>query len=254
MYCPLLVAHRRWRRAEKQPDIILLDINMPGTDGAGGLPADTDHLSCPILFLTARIEDADKVKGFAAGGDDYIVKPFSLTELEARVGAHLRREARHHAAAQVRFSGDLTIDYAERCLFCGETRISLAKKNLTSWNCSPKIQGRSLIRSGFTSGFGAMTARGTAALWPSTSAGSAPKSRPKPAAHISKQSGGAGTNGSSNSLPASSIPPKEPCPLSSRLCGARGLPVRGDLFALRQRGGIDPRLLSPVGRKVLSDQ
>ena len=56
------------------------------------------------------------------------MKPFSLTELEARVGAHLRREARHHAAAQVRFSGDLTIDYAERCLFFGETRIFLAKK------------------------------------------------------------------------------------------------------------------------------
>lgn len=115
-------------QAEKQPDIILLDINMPGTDGLEVCRRIRDHLSCPILFLTARIEDADKVKGFAAGGDDYIVKPFSLTELEARVGAHLRREARHHAAAQVRFSGDLTIDYAERCLFCGEKRISLAKK------------------------------------------------------------------------------------------------------------------------------
>ena len=51
----------------------------------------------PVLsfFLTARIEDADKVKGFAVGGDDYIVKPFSLLELEARVVAHLRREMRH---------------------------------------------------------------------------------------------------------------------------------------------------------------
>ena len=86
-------------QAEKQPDIILLDINMPGTDGLEVCRRIRDHLSCPILFLTARIEDADKVKGCAAGGDDYIVKPFSLTELEARVGAHLRREARHHAAA-----------------------------------------------------------------------------------------------------------------------------------------------------------
>ena len=73
------------QQAEKQPDIILLDINMPGTDGLEVCRRIRDHISCPILFLTARIEDADKVQGFAAGGDDYIVKPFSLVELEARV-------------------------------------------------------------------------------------------------------------------------------------------------------------------------
>ena len=73
------------KQAEKQPDIILLDINMPGTDGLEVCKRIRDHISCPILFLTARIEDTDKVKGFAVGGDDYIVKPFSLVELEARV-------------------------------------------------------------------------------------------------------------------------------------------------------------------------
>ena len=69
-----------------------------------------------------------KVNGFAVGGDDYIVKPFSLMELEARVCAHLRREARHNFEAQVKFSGDLTIDYSERCLFFGDQRVGLAKK------------------------------------------------------------------------------------------------------------------------------
>ena len=73
------------KQVEKQPDIILLDINMPGTDGLEICKRIRDHISCPILFLTARIEDTDKVKGFAVGGDDYIVKPFSLVELEARV-------------------------------------------------------------------------------------------------------------------------------------------------------------------------
>lgn len=82
----------------------------------------------PILFLTARIEDGDKIKGFSAGGDDYIVKPFSLAELEARVAAHLRRESRHQRASQIRFSGDLTIDFGERCLFCGDRKITLARK------------------------------------------------------------------------------------------------------------------------------
>ena len=116
------------KQAERQPDIILLDVTMPGLNGLEVCERIRDHVSCPILFLTARIEDADKVKGFAAGGDDYIVKPFSLIELEARVRAHLRREARHSFEAQVRFSGELTIDYAERCLFFSGKRLLLAKK------------------------------------------------------------------------------------------------------------------------------
>lgn len=116
------------KQVEKQPDIILLDINMPGADGLDVCRRIRDHISCPILFLTARIEDSDKVKGFAVGGDDYIVKPFSLVELEARVHAHLRREARHHFEAQIKFAEDLTIDYAERCLYFGENRVGLAKK------------------------------------------------------------------------------------------------------------------------------
>ena len=116
------------KQVEKQPDIILLDINMPGLDGLEVCERIRDHISCPILFLTARIEDTDKVKGFAVGGDDYIVKPFSLVELEARVCAHLRREARHNFKAQVKFSGELTIDYSERCLFLADRRIGLAKK------------------------------------------------------------------------------------------------------------------------------
>lgn len=111
-----------------QPDLILLDINMPGMDGLEVCRRIRGHISCPVLFLTARIEDMDKVKGFSAGGDDYIVKPFSLMELEARVSAHLRREARHNLETRVRFSGELTIDFAERSLFYREQEIGLAKK------------------------------------------------------------------------------------------------------------------------------
>ena len=116
------------KQVERQPDIILLDINMPGSTGLEICERIRDHISWPILFLTARIEDTDKVKGFAAGGDDYIVKPFSLMELEARVSAHLRRETRRGFEAQIRFSGELTIDYSERCLFFANKRLGLAKK------------------------------------------------------------------------------------------------------------------------------
>ncbi len=116
------------KQIEQQPNIILLDINMPGLTGLEVCERIRNYISCPILFLTARIEDTDKVRGFAAGGDDYIVKPFSLMELEARVIAHLRREERQSFEAQVRFSCYLTIDYLESCLFFSVKRIGLSKK------------------------------------------------------------------------------------------------------------------------------
>ena len=85
-------------------------------------------MTAPSFFLTAKIEDMDKVKGFSVGGDDYIVKPFSLAELEARVSAHLRRQARHSMETFVKFTGDLTIDFAQRSLFYGKEEIVLPKK------------------------------------------------------------------------------------------------------------------------------
>lgn len=114
--------------AQRGPDIILLDVNMPGMDGLEVCRRIRAHISCPILFLTARIEEADKLRGFAAGGDDYIVKPFSLAELEARVQAHLRRERRRAFEERVCFFGELTVDYSQRCLFVKGERIALAKK------------------------------------------------------------------------------------------------------------------------------
>ena len=71
-------------KAGKQADLILLDINMPDLDGLEVCARIRGFVSCPILFLTARVEDSDKIKGFGMGGDDYIVKPFSLDELGCR--------------------------------------------------------------------------------------------------------------------------------------------------------------------------
>lgn len=141
-------------KSEKQPDIILLDVNMPGMNGLEVCRRIRDYVSCPIIFLTARIEDTDKVKGFYARGDNYIVKPFSLLELEARVRAHLRREARHSFEAQIKFSGDLTIDYSERCLFLRASVSGLRKRNLTLWSYCIKIRDRSLTRKGYMNVFG----------------------------------------------------------------------------------------------------
>lgn len=145
--------------------------------------------------MTARIEDTDKVKGFAAGGDDYIVKPFSLMELEARVSAHLRRETRRGFEAQIRFSGELTIDYSERCLFFANKRLGLAKRNLTSWNCYPKIQDRFLTKKGYMNASGVMTATATAMLWPNIFAEYVRKLLYTQTECILKQFGGVGING-----------------------------------------------------------
>lgn len=86
------------------------------------------HISCPTLFLTARVEDSDKIVGFGAGADDYIVKPFSVEELGARVAAHLRREHRKSTSSRIRFNDELAIDYTERCLYRKNAPIPLARK------------------------------------------------------------------------------------------------------------------------------
>ena len=111
----------------QQPDIILLDINMPGMNGLDLCRAIRDHVTCPILFLTARIEEADRVAGLQAGGDDYIMKPFSLAELTARVEAHLRRESRIQQKISVRVFDDIMVDYAARAILRKDKIIELSK-------------------------------------------------------------------------------------------------------------------------------
>ena len=110
------------------PDVVLLDINMPDIDGLTICKTIREHITCPILFLTARIETADKIKGFSAGADDYIVKPFDLDELVARLAAHLRRENRRQEQSTLRFFSDMVIDYSKREVsICGE-KVALSKK------------------------------------------------------------------------------------------------------------------------------
>ena len=77
-----------------QYDLILLDVMMPKDDGFSLCNRIRKDVDCPILFLTAKVEDADVVKGLGLGGDDYIKKPFNIAELRARVNAHLRRQMR----------------------------------------------------------------------------------------------------------------------------------------------------------------
>lgn len=108
------------------PDIILLDVNMPGMDGIEVCRRIRDMVSCPIIFLTAKVEEQDRVMGLLSGGDDYVLKPFSLKELDARIIAHLKREERLHRKTEQRFYGELVIDYKEVILEVIENLLSNA--------------------------------------------------------------------------------------------------------------------------------
>lgn len=111
----------------QNPDLILLDINMPGMDGLELCRQIREQVNVPILFLTAKIEEQDRVNGFLAGGDDYILKPFSMDELQARVMAHLRREERRTGKKTFKNFGKVQIDYSDRQLRVSGKEISLTK-------------------------------------------------------------------------------------------------------------------------------
>lgn len=110
------------------PDIILLDINMPGMNGLDLCVCIREFVSCPILFLTARVSEQDKINGLMVGGDDYITKPFSMNELFARVSAHLRREQRYKHKTVGKFSEELIIDYGSRTIYIKGNLIELSNK------------------------------------------------------------------------------------------------------------------------------
>ena len=104
-------ANEALKQVCNQPDLILLDINMPQMDGYELCERIRDELTCPILFLSARTEEKDRVNGFKVGGDDYIVKPFSMDELLARIAAHLRREDRKNNRNKVYMDETITVDF-----------------------------------------------------------------------------------------------------------------------------------------------
>lgn len=105
--------------------LILLDVMMPGTDGFTLCRTIRELVDCPILFVTAKTEEKDLMYGLGIGGDDYIVKPFGIGELRARVAAHLRRENREKR--HVMRMGNLAFSLQAKQLLYREQEISLTK-------------------------------------------------------------------------------------------------------------------------------
>jgi two-component system, OmpR family, phosphate regulon response regulator PhoB len=115
------------RLKERVPDLVVLDWMLPGLSGielCRRLRARSDTRQLPIIMLTARGEESEKVRGLATGADDYIVKPFSVPELLARVRALLRR-AHPERMAQVLSIGDIALDREKKRVTRGHRAIDL---------------------------------------------------------------------------------------------------------------------------------
>ena len=111
----------------QQPDLILLDIRMPGLDGHEVCRRIREFSSVPVIMLTALSDEVNKVKGLDTGADDYVTKPFSIVELLARVRAALRRaELSKQPETNPTFQvGDLLVDFSRRRVFVSGQEVSL---------------------------------------------------------------------------------------------------------------------------------
>ncbi len=113
--------------ADRRPDLLLVDWMLPDMSGlelTRSLKRDRETRELPIIMLTARAEETDKVAGLEGGADDYVTKPFSPRELLARINAVLRRSGGHEADELIQFDG-LTLDQASHRVLVGERTVSL---------------------------------------------------------------------------------------------------------------------------------
>ena len=111
--------------AERRPDLVLLDVGLPGIDGVEVVRGLRGWTDVPVIMLTVRDDERDKVDALDAGADDYVTKPFGMNELLARMRAALRRTGPAGEAVPVVEAGDLRIDLADRRVRRGPDEIHL---------------------------------------------------------------------------------------------------------------------------------
>jgi DNA-binding response OmpR family regulator len=132
----------KWR-----PDLVILDLMLPGMDGFDVFRALRKQLDCPVIMLTARVAETDRVAGIELGADDYVTKPFYMRELVARVKMVLRRAAgaaeEDEAALVVR---DLRVDPARREVWVGDRQVELTPQEFELLACLARSPGRALTR------------------------------------------------------------------------------------------------------------
>lgn len=133
----------------EHPDLIILDLMLPGMDGwevCKSLKKESKTTSIPIIMLTAKTQEVDKVVGLELGADDYVTKPFSPRELIARVKAVLRRVKEKDRLPEVLKIGDLTIDFSKIMITLKNKPIELTAKEFELLKTLIQARGRVLSR------------------------------------------------------------------------------------------------------------
>lgn len=125
----------------EKPDILILDIMMPVMDGLEVCKQVRKMSDLPIIMLTAKDEDDDRILGLEIGADDYITKPFRIQELRARVAAHLRREKREHHST-LSFEPDIRFDLSAKVLYVSEQPVPLTKSEYSICEYLAKNRGQ----------------------------------------------------------------------------------------------------------------
>ena len=135
---------------EEAPDIILLDLMLPGMDGRDVCQSLREESDVPIVMLTARVQEGDRLEGFDLGADDYITKPFSPREVVARIRAVLRRAARDRQDDERQMGeltiGDVRVDLRNRSVTCGETDVKTTPTEFRLLTLFAKEPGRVFTR------------------------------------------------------------------------------------------------------------
>jgi len=129
-------------------DLVILDLMLPGMDGllvCQAMRNDTSTADVPVIMLTARGEEADRIAGLELGADDYVTKPFSPKELVARVAARLRRTPAGRSSEVVRY-GDITIDVDRHVVTAGGEDVKLTAKEFLLLRYLVQHRGRVLSR------------------------------------------------------------------------------------------------------------
>ena len=127
------------------PDLIVLDLNLPGMSGfelCRRFRTEEETRRTPIIMLTARTEEGDKVRGLDLGADDYITKPFGVRELVARVRAALRRSGYEERTPKSYDDGQLRIDYADFSVTCQGKSVKLTRKEFALLAILSRNKGR----------------------------------------------------------------------------------------------------------------
>lgn len=131
---------------QEKPNLIILDIMMPEMDGYEFMRLHRQERNTPIILLTAKVEDNDKILGLELGADDYITKPFSPRELTARIRAVLRRTGQDTPGAKLLQAGELVLDRDNHLVLLSNDPIALTRSEFELLSALMSAPGRTFSR------------------------------------------------------------------------------------------------------------